>query len=153
MTVWKLLHILSMFTAVTLLFGGEIAFNLAARARHVPTIRRVLAAVGPVFYAGIGALVIGVVFGLVTALTGSWNLTAGWLLLAYLLVAASFVVGFTIGTPWYRDVATAASESGEEAVSPGLAAALADRRGAASVLASATLYVAIIADMVLKPFS
>jgi hypothetical protein len=50
----------------------------------------------------IGLLLAGVVFGLLTALTGGFDVLAGWLIAAYMLVAAILVFG---GSPWVRRLA------------------------------------------------
>jgi hypothetical protein len=152
MPLWKLLHVLAMFSAVTLFFGGNILLHRVVATGHVPTIRRFMALVDPLFRAGVGLLTLGVVLGLVAATTGGWSLVASWLLLAYLLVAAIYVVGFGVGVPWYRNVGAAAAAS-PEATPPSaeLRAAIGDRRGRIDLVVSALLYVAVISVMVLKP--
>jgi hypothetical protein len=153
MPIWKLLHILVMFAAVTLFFGGNILLHRVVASGHVPTIRRFIGLVDPLFRGGLGLLTLGVVLGLVTAATGGWSLLATWLVIGYVLVAAIYLVGFVIGVPWYRGVGVAAAASSDDdpVPSPALRAAIADRRGRLDLGLSTALYIAVIAVMVLKP--
>jgi hypothetical protein len=151
MPVWKALHVLAMFSAVTLFFGGSILLHRLVATGDVPAIRRFLTVVDPLFRAGVALLTLGVILGLVTAMTGGLSLLQPWLILAYVLVAAIYLVGFGIGVPWYRAVSVNAAISPDGAPSPELREAIDDRRGRFDLYASALLYAAVIAVMVLKP--
>ena len=95
MPVFKLLHILSMFAMVTTQIGGEFIYVTAITRRDVgalAAVHRTLerARLGVV---SIGALASGIVFGLLTAATGGFDFTDGWLIAAYVLVAVFIVTG------------------------------------------------------------
>jgi hypothetical protein len=160
MLIFKVLHILLMFAAVTLLVGEHLFYAVAVWRRDVralAAIRRL--SVAPMYLAdgapvvAIGLLLAGVVFGLLTALTGGFDFLAGWLIVAYVLIAAFLVLG---GSPWVRRLARLGDEAVEaeaggrpaEEVVQGMAGSHA---GLLFVIAAA-LMAAIIADMVLKPF-
>ena len=151
MLIWKYLHILAMFSSVTLLVGGDVFFHALRRSGDMPALRRFLAAINPLFMAGVGLLTLGVVFGLVAAATGSWSFTAGWLIVAYVLILCLYLVGLTVGLPYYRGAAAALAGI-DEPPGPEALRALADRRGVGSMVASIAGYVAIIFLMVVKPF-
>lgn len=155
MEVFKALHILSMVSVVTMEIGGEFlfAFTISRRdVRGLATVHRILeqARLGDiavvVFLAGIG-------FGLLTALTGGFDILDGWLIAAYVLVAAILVGGFVL---WSRKLLPLGAKAVEadtgqrptEDVVRDMAAGHAVRW----FLLMSTLFVLIILDMVLKPF-
>jgi uncharacterized membrane protein len=154
MLVFKVLHILSMFTAVTLLIGVPIFVALAIWQRDLRGLAAVyrLARRPGNTVVGSGFLLAGVVFGLLTAATGGFDFSAGWLNAAYVMLAALILTNLLPAKHRVRQVA-------EEAVE-----AEAGERPADEVvrdMATAPIWVfgidvalfaAIIADMVLKPF-
>lgn len=155
MLIFKALHILSMFTAVTLLIGGEFFFARAIWRRNVPELAtihrlsggRALSVVGAAF------LVAGIVFGVLTAVTGGWSLFDGWLIATYGLVAVLFLVNNSRFVKRLLELGDEAvqAEAGErpaEEVVRGMA-----ESDAVLILAvNGTLLAAIIAVMVVKPF-
>jgi hypothetical protein len=160
MLIFKVLHILSMFAAVTLLAGEHLFYAAAVWRRDVralAAIRRL--SVKPFYLAkgapvvAIGLLLAGIVFGLLTALTGGFNVLAGWLIAAYVLTATILVFG---GSPWVRRLArlgdeAVEAEAGARPVEEVVRAMAGSHAGLLFVVAAA-LFAAIIADMVLKPF-
>ena len=93
MLTFKALHILSMFSVVTMEIAAEFLFVYTISRRDVrglATVHRILERIrlGPI---SIAVFIAGIVFGLLTALTGSFDFLAGWLIAAYLLVATIFV--------------------------------------------------------------
>ena len=159
MLIFKVLHILLMFAAVTLLVGEHLFYAAAVWRRDVralAAIRRL--SVKPFYVAdgapvvAIGLLLAGVVFGLLTALTGEFDLLAGWLIAAYVLMATILVFG---GSPWVRRLArlgdeAVEAEAGERPVEE-VVQAMAGSHAGLLFLIAAALFGAIIADMVLKP--
>jgi hypothetical protein len=160
MLIFKALHILSMFAAVTLLVGEHLFYAAAVWRRDVralAAIRRL--SVRPFYLAegapvvAVGLLLAGVVFGLLTALTGGLDLLAGWLIAAYVLMAAILVLG---GSPWVRRLARLGdeaieAEAGGRPVEEVVQAMAGSHAGLLFVIAAA-IFAAIILDMVLKPF-
>ena len=147
----KFLHILSMFLAVTLLFSPDIVFYRAAAARDVHTMRRVGNLSRMVVNAGIILFFVGLAFGFLTALTGGFDLTAPWLVMAYVLVALIIVLGAAIENPHYIKVSAAAERSGEQ-FSEELERLVRSPLKHLGWL-SAALYGGIIYTMVTKPFT
>jgi hypothetical protein len=160
MPIFKVLHILSMFAAVTLLVGDHLLYAAAVWRRDVralAAIRRL--SVPPLYTTGgapvvaIGLLLAGIVFGLLTALTGGFDVLAGWLIAAYVLAATILVFG---GSPWVRHLARLGDEAveadaGKRPVEEVVGHMAGSHAGLLFVIAAA-LFAAIIADMVLKPF-
>jgi hypothetical protein len=86
-------------------------------------------------------------------LTGGFDFLAGWLIAAYVLIAAILVFG---GSPWVRRLArlgdeAVEAEAGERPVEEVVRHMAGSHAGLLFVIAAA-LFAAIIADMVLKPF-
>jgi uncharacterized membrane protein len=150
--IWKFLHIACMFGAVTLIAGSALVVGGVLRSGNVQAIRRVLAVerrltnmVGaPLFIAGIA-------FGFITALSGGFDLTARWLLLAYVLVAANFANGIGLYEPHAKRLAAAAEASDVTTPSPELRALIGSRRTWLVPSMDLALWLAIIFVMVVKP--
>ena len=149
--IFKFLHILTMFAAVTLMFGGELLFHLLRRRDDLPGLRRFLEVVFPVFRIGVGLLTLGVAFGLLAAMTIGFSLTAGWLLLAYALIAAIYLIGFGVGVPYFNRVRDVLDDSSLQPSAPEVRRVLDDPRWIVDLGVSVFLYVAIIFVMVVKP--
>jgi hypothetical protein len=146
--LWKFLHVLSMFSSVTLLVGGDALFHALRRTGDRPALRRFLAVVSPLFGVGVGLLTLGVVFGLLTAASGGFDFLARWLVGAYVIVAVLYLVGLLAGLPYYRNAATALAPDADDERAR---RALDDSRGWGSLAISVVGYVAIIFLMVVKP--
>jgi Ca2+/Na+ antiporter len=154
MLIFKVLHILSMFTAVTLLEGVPIFIALAIWQRDVRglvAIFRLTRRPGNTLI-GIVFLLAGVLFGLLTVATGGLDFFAGWLIAAYVLVAAMFLSNMVPAKRRVRQVAEEAveAEAGQRPVEDVV-------RHMATVplwffLVDVALFAAVITDMVLKPF-
>jgi hypothetical protein len=149
--LFKYLHVLTMFAAVAAAFVPEIWLHVIARRGDVAALRGYLpltAQVGkliPVIF------VAGLVFGLLAAWAGELDFFQPWLLAAYVIFAIAMATGALVGGPWAVRMAAAADESGTEAPSPSLAAAIHDRRGVISTTILMTSIVVIIWLMVAKP--
>ncbi len=79
--IFKALHILSMFTMVAVGVGGYSVYALAVRRRDIhalAAIHRTLARGRLVANVSALALLAGVVFGLLTALTAGFDFLTGW---------------------------------------------------------------------------
>lgn len=141
----KFLHIGSMFIATTLAVGPLVVFTLILRSGDRSAIGRAfgfaehVARAGGIFYG------LGIVFGIVAALTGSIDLTAKWLLSAYVIVVLLGAHGF-YAERWMRQVERAADASGEE-----LSAWQRSSRPLWSVGAAVLLALAVVFVMVVKP--
>jgi len=156
MLIFKALHILSMFSAVALLIGEEVFIALAIWRRDVRGLaaihrlsgRRVLT------YAGAITFMAGIVFGLLTAATGDLDFFSGWLIAAYVLVAAILVLN---GSPLVQKQVLPLMEEAVEAEAGQRPVEEVVRHMAGSpvvivIAVNVVLFAAIILDMVLKPF-
>lgn len=84
--ILKFLHVGSMFMATALAVGPSVMLYLIARNGEPGAIRRAFGFATPVFRIGGGAYGLGILFGIAAALTGTIDLTARWLVAAYVLV-------------------------------------------------------------------
>ena len=154
MLIFKVLHILSMFSAVTLLIGVQIFAALAIWQRDVrglAAVNRLARRPGNTVIGGV-FLLAGIGFGLLTAATGGLDFFAGWLIAAYVMVAALVLVNLVPQKHAIRRIAEEAveAEAGQRPVEEVLRH-MAD----APIWVFAIdvgLFVAIIVDMVVKPF-
>ena len=151
MTLWKVLHVVSMFSAVTLLVGGSVYFDLIVRKRDARLLARFGSlAMGPLANVGVALIVAGIVFGIVTAIVGDFDLTETWLVIAYVIAVLLFILGPIEGRLAAR--AIEAAEAAGDGWPEELAKVAEDPRRTALSWASPLLYVAIFVDMVAKPF-
>jgi len=152
MLTWKALHVLSMVTMITTFIGAEIFYAAAIWRRDAHAlafVQRTVEQTGAGIL-GLGALFLGVLFGIATAATGGFDYIAPWLLIAYILVVAFLVNSFSIG----RAVVQVGKEALE--VVAGTRAAedvteLPANRGVILVGINVIIFATIVADMVLKP--
>ena len=144
--VLKWLHIGAMFMATALAVGPFVVLYLVARSGDLPSIGRAFSFSTPIGRIGGAMYGLGILFGVLAALTGAINLTSTWLLTAYVLVVLLGVNGL-LAERWMQRVHAAAAAGGSDEV---------DRLvRAPSAVALLTIMVvvtlAIIFVMVLKP--
>ena len=143
------LHVLAMFAAVALSYGTIALLWVAARARDVDALRSVSTTIGRLRAVIPLAYVVGIVLGIVSVFTVGFDPLQGWLVAAYILTAIAIVSANVVTGPWLARVSAELARSPATEVVP---AAFADRRAVALLVADGLVIVAIIADMVLKPF-
>jgi uncharacterized membrane protein len=152
-TIWKFLHIAFMFVAVSIFVGQGMLSGAVARSGDVPALRRVLAAEDRFAPIGGAMFILGVVFGFLTAITGDFDLTQTWLLIAYALTLFILVNGLTYHRSQAEKLKAAAAASPNDQPSDELRAIA----GAPSVAVMNSIdgiaWLAIIYVMVAKPFS
>jgi uncharacterized membrane protein SirB2 len=152
--IWlKFLHIVCMFGTVTLFVGGEVILAGVARSGDVRAFRRVGAVTKKTDTAAVLLLVAGIGFGIATALTGHLDLTAGWLITAYVLVGLVFALGLGFFTPRYERMMKAAEASPDDAPSEELARLIEPRTEITIMVFDVALWASIIYVMVAKPFA
>jgi hypothetical protein len=151
MPIFTFLHVLAMFAGVAMAYGPAAMMVLASRNGDVPALRTVSTLslkLGP----AVGtAFILGLVFGVLAIFFHGFNPLQGWLVIAYILFAASLVMTFAFTNPWQIKVQAAAQESPDEQMSPELNALVNSPRNRALLIVDALLIVALIAVMVLKP--
>jgi hypothetical protein len=141
----KFLHIGSMFLATALAVGPLVVFTLILRTGDAAAIRRAFGFAEPVARAGGIFYGLGILFGIIATLTGSIDLTARWLLTAYVIVVLLGANGL-YAERWMRKVEGAAERHGDE-----LAAWQRSRLPVWSTAGAVTLTLAVVYVMVVKP--
>ena len=155
MLIFKALHILSMFSVVTMEIGAEFLYAFAVSRRDVralATVHRILeqARIGPI---SIAVFLSGVGFGLLTALTGKFDFLAGWLIAAYVLVAVILVSASVLWPKRLLPLGAKAVEAERgQRLAEDVVRDMVASRAVRWFVAMATIFVLIILDMVLKPF-
>ena len=150
-TLFKFLHILTMFIAVAGAVIPEVVLHRVAGSGDVRAIRvisGIAAQVGkllPIFFVG------GAIFGLLAAATGSLDFFQPWLIAAYVVFVIAMVTGATTTGPWAGRVAAAAAASGDDAPSPELELAIHDRRALIGSVILLSSIVVIVYLMVFQP--
>ena len=150
-TLFKFLHILTMFTAVAAAFVPEVVLHWVARSNDVGAIRvfaNIAARIGkllPVFFVG------GAIFGLLAAATGELDFFQPWLIAAYVVFIIAMATGGAITGPWAGRMAAASAASGNDAPSPELTVVMHDRRALIGSVVLMSAIVVIIFLMVFKP--
>jgi len=144
-----LLHILTMFVAVTLAAGTLLFVLVAARTGRTPAALEIAALPTQRFIPP--AFILGGLFGLATGLAFGYNLLAPWLVIAYVLFVAATVWGIRVTSPAMRRLAKVAGAEGEAADAGDVERMLGRRL---TIDAGFTFLVIglIILDMVVKPF-
>lgn len=154
MLIFKALHILSMVTMVVSFVGGEFFYAIAIRRRDVHALAFVQRAVrqGRLAIVGLVALVAGILFGLLTAATGGLDFFAGWLIAAYVLVAAIFVNTALFGEKLIKLADQAIEADAGQRPAEEVIQKMATSRATLFLAIMAAILAALILDMVLKPF-
>ena len=152
-TIWKFLHIASMFSAVSIFVGQGMLSGAVARSGDVPALRRVLASEDRFAPIGGAMFMLGIVFGFLTAITGDFDLTQTWLLIAYALSLFILVNGLTYHRRQAEKLKSAAAASPDDRPSDDLHAIVGAPSVAVMNVIDGVAWLAIIYLMVAKPFS
>jgi len=151
-TLFKFLHILSMFAGVGASTGTVLLVRRVARTNNATAIKTLLGAARTIIAATPILFGIGAIFGLLTAATSSLDFFKPWLLIAYTIFLVLLVVGARITAPWAARVGKAAAMNQGDAPSAELQAATADKSIDTAFLITMVLLVVIVFDMIVKPF-
>jgi len=150
---FKYLHIASMFFAVALAISGELVLRQVANSRDAGAIRVTAARVKPLANLSTVLFLLGVVFGVVAALTGNMNLLAPWLILAYAGFLAAMAIGITVTDPWVGRLEKAAAAKLADGSSDTLDAVIDEPLARAGTWALMFLVAFLVFTMVVKPLS
>jgi hypothetical protein len=148
--LWTFLHVVFMFAAVTLAHASWWFVVYATRRRDVAGLRAFERVSGPTEGLGLVFLFLGIVFGVVAALAGGIDLTASWLVAAYVLIGIGVVNGVA-SVPYSNRLATALRESTTDAATAELSVLMASRQPLVFALVATAVIVLIIAVMVFRP--
>ena len=152
-TVWKFLHIASMFVAVSIFVGQGMLSGVVARSGDARALRRVLASEDRFAPIGGGFFLVGIVFGFIAAITGDFDLTQTWLLIAYALALFILVNGLTYHRRQAERLKAAIEASPDDRPSEEVRAVAGAPSAAAMNVIDAIAWLAIIYVMVAKPFA
>jgi hypothetical protein len=147
MLLWKVAHVASMFGVVTLWVGAWVVWDLVARTGDRSALRRVDHVSQRTGQMGFVLLLVGVVAGLLTAISGGFDLTAPWLIIAYVLLAADLAL-IRWSTVHVERVRAAQNDEAQD-----LAAVAASPRANFTLVALVGIWLLLIADMVIKPLT
>jgi len=153
MRILLFLHIMFMFFGVTASYGVALfsaiarSSNEVARIRAVAGVSKRIAPLIPVLF------ITGLVFGLLTAITSSFDLLAPWLLIAYVLFAYAMITGGAVFARYGARVGQLAGPAPDGPPAGELKALLDDRRIQILEVIDVIVLIALIFDMVVKPFS
>ena len=152
MRVFVLLHVLTMFTGVALGYGAMAWLWLGARSRDLVAMRGMLSGfqryqkVVPITFTG------GIVLGLLAVFLNGYDPLQPLLVIAYVLAGGLVLTGSLVLSPWVKRVTEAVS-SMDGNVAATLPAPFTDRRSVGLLVLDLAMLIAIITDMVIKPFS
>jgi uncharacterized membrane protein len=152
-TIWKFLHIVAMFLAVSIFVGQGMLSGAVARSGDVPALRRVLAVEDRFAPIGGAMFVLGIVFGFLTAITGDFDLTQTWLLISYAIALFILVNGVTYHRLRAEKLKAAVEASPEDRPSDQLSAIAGAPSAVLMNVIDGLAWLAIIYVMVAKPFS
>ena len=156
MLVFKALHVLAMFGAVTFLVGEAVFAAVAIWRGDVRALAAMRRIAGRRPVAAAVLFVVGIGFGLLTAATGGFDFFAGWLIAAYLMVVVLLAMN---GMPVVQKGLLGVTEKAVQSEAGQVPAyevvrEMAIVRGPflAVVAANVVIFALLILDMVLKPF-
>ena len=139
-------HVASMFLATALAIGPSTMLFLVARSSDLGAIKRTFGLAKPVFRVGGAAYGLGILFGALTAMSGSIDLTAPWLVTSYVLVVLLIATNLVFER-WSRRVDAAAKGDEVAAVD----AVVRERTAALSLAGMILITLALVFVMVVKP--
>ena len=147
----KFLHVALMFMGAALAIGPSAVLLMLARSGDISATRVACMRSERIFQISTACYGLGVIFGFAAALAGTLDLTASWLLVAYVLVALLGAHGIFFDH-WAKRVARGFSAS-RAANGDELAHLQTDRMPVYLLSAMTVLVVAIVYVMVAKPNS
>lgn len=145
----KFLHVAFMFMGTALAIGPAALLFLLVRSSDIAAIRGAFMRSERIFQISTACYGLGIIFGFAAALAGTLDLTASWLLLAYVLVALLGGHGILFDR-WTKQVARGlvASTAGDDEQTARLRH---DRAPTYLLSAMVFLVAAILYVMVVKP--
>ena len=152
-TIWKFLHIASMFVAVSIFVGQGMLSGAVARSGDVRAVRRILEAEDRFAPIGGALFLLGIVLGFVTAITSDFDLTETWLLIGYALSLFILVNGLTYHRSQAEKLKAPAAAGSEDQPSDELRALAGAPSGVVMNVIGGLAWLAIIYVMVAKPFA
>ena len=150
---FKYVHVAAMFFAVALALSTEQVVRRIAASADPRSIETAVTRSESLTKLSDALFGIGIVAGIIAALTGNMSLLAPWLVMSYLAVAAAFAIGMGVMQPWAKRLHGAAAASTDGTASPELRAIIDDGRARAGSWALVGLIAILVFLMVVKPFA
>jgi hypothetical protein len=147
------LHIAVMFAAISVALGTNLFFRVAYMSGQVAAVRGVAMVAqraGPLIPI---LFVVGGLLGLLTAINFGLNLLAPWLVIAYLLWVVAMILGFTGSRAFGPKIGKALATAPDGPITPELQAVVSEQRYRLESTLEYLIIVAVIFDMVVKPFN
>jgi len=151
MTTLTFFHVLSIFIAFALTTGVGIASAAIAGTRDVRAIRAAGKIAPPLQQAGAALIVVGIIFGFLTARAAGYDLGSHWIAIGSTCAVLILVIGFAVHRVWFLKLIKAAAASPDDHASPEVNAIVDDKLAQAAGPVSGLLWIIAIAVMVLKP--
>jgi uncharacterized membrane protein len=145
-------HVMTMFVAVAAAYGPTILFWIARRTDETEPIRAVASVARP------AALIAGALFGisgllgLAAALSAGYDLLAPWLVISYVLFALLTFLGIAVSGPRTARIRRALAGAPPGRLAPDARPLVDDPVLRAVHVADFVLLIALVFDMVVKPF-
>lgn len=150
---FKYVHVLAMFFAIALALSTEQVVRRVAGSGDPRSIATAVSRSEPLNRASDAFFGVGIVAGIIAALTGNMNLLAPWLILSYVAVAAAFAVGMLVIAPWAKRLHAEAIAAPGETASAELLSVIGDPAARAGSWVLVGLIALLVFLMVVKPFA
>ena len=147
------LHITVMFAAITVSFGSGLVMRMAYMTGQMAAVRGVgmalarLAPTIPILF------IVGGSLGLLAGISFGQNLLAPWLLIAYVLFAGAMLIGMTENRGFAMALGALVARTPDGPLTTEVRAMFSSSRVVALTIVDYLIVVALIFDMVVKPFS
>lgn len=148
---FKFLHIISVTFAVALAVSAEIVLRRVAATGDASAIRTTIARTEPLGPLSGGLFILGLIFGILAAITGQMDLLRPWLIASYVLFAGAFAISLGVIAPWVARLDKAAAAAVADGPSATLQEVVNDPVARAAAWGLQVIVVAIVFLMVVKP--
>lgn len=145
----KWLHVVGAAAAVAIVVWGDLLFQRVALTGDTGAVATLGRAIRRRVWIEALIVEVTVALGVAAALTGSIDLLAPWLLIAYGLVVAQSVLALRVGAADFTAIIHAATHGERDA----MLATARSRRRIGYLVSQVVLFAAIIGTMVAKPLS
>lgn len=149
---FKYIHVAAMFFAIALALSTEQVVRRVAGSGDPRAIAVAVSRSESLNKASDACFGIGLVAGVVAAITGNMSLLAPWLILSYVAVAAAFAIGMLVIAPWSKRLGAAAAAAPGESATPELRSVIDDAGARAGSWALIGLIALLVFLMVVQPF-
>jgi uncharacterized membrane protein len=148
-TLLKFLHVAAVIAVFSIQIASDLYFQRVARSGSTEAVAKLGAAIRKRGFVEAVIFEIAVVLGILTALFGSFDLLAPWLLMSYAIIVITIVFAITYAAKPFTAILEAAEAGDAEAMERAVRAP--GRRFALAT--GVTLYSLLVFLMVVKPFA